>query len=116
VSIRGARVHFLQLFQNIIGNALVYADSKPLKIHIEAREQGDSHFITIEDNGKGIAEDKRESVFDVFSRLEVATEKEGSGLGLAICKRIVEQYEGTIVCTQGALGGARFEITLPISQ
>ncbi len=115
IFVRGARVHFLQLFQNIIGNALAYADSKPLQINVESHTTDDHHFIVIEDNGKGIAEDKRESVFDVFSRLEIATEKEGSGLGLAICKRIVEQYEGTIVCTQGKLGGARFEITLPVS-
>jgi two-component system CheB/CheR fusion protein len=111
--IKGAPVHFTQLFQNLIGNALKFSDKiKPL-VKISAMKTSGGWKFLLEDNGPGIPEASRSDIFNLFSRLQRQDEIEGSGLGLSIAQRIVMQYGGTIECTDSSLGGAAFEIFLP---
>ena len=112
-TVHGARVHFTQLIQNLVGNALAYTDAERPVVRIGSREIEGGTELVIEDNGPGIPEAQRKRVFDVFSRLELDSAVEGTGLGLSICQRIVQQYDGTIECTDSDLGGAGFRIRLP---
>lgn len=109
----GSKIHFLQLFQNLIGNSLKFNDKKNPIIKIDAIPFQDGWKISVDDNGPGIPVESRGKIFGLFSRLKRRDEVEGSGLGLSIVQKIVEQYDGTITCSKSSLGGARFEIYLP---
>ncbi|MCW2309624.1 PAS domain S-box-containing protein [Rhodobium gokarnense] len=112
--VSGARVHFTQLFQNLIANAIKFNGTPAPEIRISAEVGASTVTIRVEDNGPGIPEDAREEVFVVFRRLQRREEVEGTGLGLSICQRIVHQYGGTIIVEDStALGGACFVISLP---
>lgn len=116
-SIMGHEVLFLQLFQNLIGNALKFVPperSPMVKIEIELQEN--YHQISIGDNGIGIPTDKLERVFDAFTRLNKKGQFEGSGLGLATCKKIVETYNGKIWLESQLNKGTTFYFQLPIEQ
>ncbi len=112
-TVRGARVHFVQLFQNLVGNALKYATDERLEIAISSESTDNQSLIRVEDNGPGIPQESRAAVFDLFGRLELQEGVEGTGLGLSICRRIVTQYGGSIDCEASSLGGAAFVISLP---
>ena len=112
-TVEGARVHFVQLLQNLVGNALAYADVERPVVRVGARCVGDAVELVVEDNGPGVPEAERARIFEVFSRLQLDSRVEGTGLGLSICQRIAQQYGGSIECTDGALGGAAFVIRLP---
>jgi PAS domain S-box-containing protein len=88
--------HLLQLFQNIIGNAIKYRKPEiPPVVRVSARHLPPYWEFSIEDNGIGIAPEHLKTIFVVFRRLH-GQENPGTGLGLAICQRIVEQYNGRI--------------------
>ncbi len=112
-TIKGARVHFRQLFQNLIGNALKFGESGDCRIAISSRDDGDDWLITVSDNGPGVPEDERDAIFELFQRLHRVDDVAGNGLGLSICRKIVDQYGGAIHCAEGALGGAAMTIRLP---
>ena len=109
---RGARVHFAQLLQNLVGNALTYSDRDAPRVRIRGERSGGAVTLVVDDDGPGVPEAERERIFEVFTRLEIGT-AEGTGLGLSICKRIVQQYGGRMECAVGGLGGAEFRIVLP---
>ena len=112
-TIQGAKVHFRQLFQNLIGNALKFSGSKACEIVVACEETESEWLITVDDNGPGVPEEAREEIFDVFKRLHRADDIPGTGLGLSICKKILKQYRGKIVCEESALGGASMKMSLP---
>ena len=112
-TVHGARVHFVQLLQNLVGNALAYAVGEAPRVRIRSEREGAAAVLIVEDDGPGIPEAERDRVFAVFTRLELDASVEGTGLGLSICQRIVQQYGGTIECVDSALGGAAFRIVLP---
>ena len=106
--------HVLQLFQNLIGNALKYrADGRPPRIHVRAEERTREWLFSVEDNGIGVPPDQRERIFRAFKRLH-GREIPGTGIGLALCKRIVEHHGGRI-WVESASGGSKFCFTLPDS-
>jgi signal transduction histidine kinase len=94
--VEGDYTQFVQLFQNLIGNALKYRklDSAP-EIHVSAVRQHGWSVISVRDNGIGFEPEYAEQIFGVFKRLH-GTEYPGTGIGLAICKRIVERHGGHI--------------------
>ncbi len=100
-----------QVFHNLIYNALLYTPDHSI-IQIEVSHQTDRGVITIEDNGKGIPEDLKKSVFEKFYRLP-KSKAGGSGLGLSIAKGFIEAHHGTIELTTNENGGATFTIILP---
>lgn len=112
--VTGARVHFIQLFQNLIGNSLKYCEDETAVIKVSSRSLKTRQILTVEDNGPGVPEDGREKIFELFGRLQLRDDVNGTGLGLSICKRIAQQYGGDIVCLDSKLGGARFDITIPL--
>ncbi|WP_415977530.1 sensor histidine kinase [Rhodococcus sp. 077-4] len=74
--------------------------------------------ITVDDDGPGIVPAERERVFDRFVRLDTARARDigGAGLGLAIVAATVAEHGGTVAVTDSPIGGARFQIRLPLSQ
>lgn len=104
----------LQLFQNLLANAIRYREkTRPLQIHISATMDDGFWLFTFEDNGIGIDAHYREKVFMLFQRLHPATES-GSGIGLALCDKIVQQYGGRIWVEGEAGHGAILKFTLPV--
>ncbi len=114
----GSEVRLMQVFQNIISNALSFSPKGALiKIIVESK---DSHAtITIEDEGCGIPENKLESIFERFYSERPDHEEYGnhSGLGLSICKQIITAHNGIIYAENktGNKTGAKFVIILNIS-
>ena len=100
---------------NLVGNASRFAKEE---ISISSTREGDSLLIHVDDDGPGIAEKYRESIFEPFSRLEDpgGGHKNGTGLGLAIVKRCVENCGGKVDATSSPMGGARFTLQLPLFQ
>ena len=105
----------LQVFQNLIGNAVKYCETTP-QVHIWAeREQGNWRFA-VRDNGIGIAPKHHERIFGLFQRLHSASEYSGSGIGLATCKRIIEQAGGKIWVESSEGSGSTFYFMLPAAE
>ncbi len=105
--------HLLQVFQNLIGNALKYRDQDPPQIHISASSRGAVWCFSVADNGIGIDPQYKEKIFGVFKRLHHDRRYTGTGIGLAICQRVVERYGGRIWVESEPGQGSTFFFTVP---
>lgn len=118
-SVFGNASQLIQLLQNLIGNGLKYCDRPVACIHLSvsnrAVSEGDQNpwFLSVADNGIGIAVEHHKRIFEPFIRLKGATERNGTGLGLATCKKIIERHRGTIWCESRLGSGTTFFFTLP---
>jgi PAS domain S-box-containing protein len=103
----------IQLFQNLVGNAIKYQNSPPPRIHISAtRSENKTWVFSVRDNGLGIDPRYFDKIFGMFQRLHKREEFAGTGIGLAICKKIVERHGGTI-CVESQPGqGSTFRFSL----
>ncbi len=126
-TVTGMHIQLLQLFTNIIGNAIKY--SKPavaphIKItvttvagetinHPSAVKQTNYYAIKIADNGIGFEKEYETKIFEVFQRLHGRTEYKGTGIGLAIVKKIAINHNGFIIAEGVPDIGATFTIYLP---
>jgi CheY-like chemotaxis protein len=104
--------HFVQLFQNLVGNAIKYrSEAKPL-IQVSAQDVGGELEFGVADNGLGVAPENHQKIFEAFKRLH-DNRSPGTGIGLAICLRVVERYGGRIWVDSQVGQGATFRFTLP---
>lgn len=96
---------------NLLRNAQKYCEGK---VMLSARRANGIE-IVVEDNGAGVPREERAKVFEPFYRLDRSRDRTtgGFGLGLSIARKAVELHGGTIRVEDGALGGARFVVTLP---
>lgn len=106
----------VQLFQNLIGNAMKFRGKEPPRIHVEAQEQAEAWVFTVKDNGIGLDPQYSDRIFLMFQRLHNKAEYAGTGIGLAICKKIVERHGGRIWVDSRPGEGATFGFTLPRNQ
>jgi PAS domain S-box-containing protein len=87
----------VQLFQNLIANAIKYQEPGIPRIHISAASDGLKGWtFSVRDNGLGIDSQYFERIFGMFQRLHKRDEYSGTGVGLAICKKIVERHGGSL--------------------
>lgn len=101
----------VQLFQNLISNAISYASEEDPRIHVSATETDDGWRFSVADNGIGIEESQFEEVFEIFSSGSNGTES--TGIGLAICEKIVARHDGEIWIESQPGEGSTFFFTLP---
>src|SRR5690606_12653910 len=98
-------------------NAISYNDSAEPRVNISSRIADGMYVVEISDNGPGIPDQYRSSIFEKFIRAEPgsATGSRGLGLGLNISRSIVGKFDGSIELTRGVLPGACFRVALPIA-
>jgi PAS domain S-box-containing protein len=106
------RTQLVQLFQNLVGNAIKFRGEAPPEIRVTAQDRGSAWRFAVEDNGIGIDAAETERVFRIFQRLHAREEYPGTGIGLALCKRIVERHGGTIGVQSQPGEGSTFFFTL----
>jgi PAS domain S-box-containing protein len=111
-TVTGDAGQLVQLFQNLIANAVKFRGQKPAQIHVGARRQ-DSHWVfSVQDNGIGIEQQYFDRIFVIFQRLHGREQYPGTGIGLAICKRIVERHGGKIWVESESGKGSTFSFVL----
>lgn len=106
------KTQMIQLFQNLIGNALKYSGNRQPFIEIEAIEKEDEWLFSVKDNGIGFDERFAEKIFVIFQRLHNRSEYSGTGIGLAICKKIVDRHGGKIYAESVLDEGSKFWFTI----
>jgi light-regulated signal transduction histidine kinase (bacteriophytochrome) len=106
-------IQMVQLFQNLIGNAIKYNQNEQPQVKISTQKFATHINIVVADNGIGIDETYRQKVFELFQRLHSKYEYNGSGIGLSICKKIMDGLEGKIYIQDSELGGCAFVLELP---
>lgn len=105
-------VLLVQVFQNLIANAIRYRSQEPPRISISAHSHSGEWVFSIADNGIGIEPQHHSRIFGVFRRLH-GDEHPGSGMGLAICKAAVERLGGRIWVESEPGSGSVFRFTIP---
>ena len=113
-TVTGDEVQIIQLFQNLVSNALKFRrDEVPPEVRLTAQQRDDGRWLfAVADNGIGIEEEYLGRIFDVFKRLHTRQAFPGDGIGLAMCRRIVERHGGEIWVESKPGEGSTFYFTL----
>jgi light-regulated signal transduction histidine kinase (bacteriophytochrome) len=110
----GRRTHFVQLFQNLIGNSLKYRGDRTPMVRVWSEDTPEECIVHVADNGIGFDPAYASQIFEPFKRLH-GYEYAGSGIGLAICSRIVKQYGGRIWAESQPGEGSTFSFSVPVA-
>jgi PAS domain S-box-containing protein len=106
-------MQLVQLFQNLVGNAIKYQSPGVPHVHVSAAMNVDKKWVfSVKDNGLGIDPQYFDRIFGMFQRLHKREEFAGTGIGLAICKKIVERHKGTISVESQLGQGSTFRFTM----
>ena len=109
-TVHGAYSLLVQLFQNLVGNAVKYGGTE---VRISVADESEYWKIGVHDNGIGIDPAYKDSIFEIFKRLHSYSQYSGSGIGLASCRRIVSIHQGKIWVESEPNQGSSFYFTLP---
>lgn len=110
-AIRVRKVALRHIFINLIQNAIKHNPQEGLEVRIGFEMQGDGYRFSVSDNGKGIAPEDYQKVFDPLTTLNISTS--GTGLGLAIVKKIIDKERGDIRLSSPESGGCTFDFIIP---
>ncbi len=100
--------------RNLLDNAQRHAERR---VAVSLSSDGKEAVVGVSDDGPGVPEDERSRIFDRFVRLDESRARDtgGAGLGLAVVKAIAAEHGGTVSVSASDLGGAAFEVVLPVS-
>lgn len=114
VHVHGSAPHLARLVRNLVDNASRYGDC-----HMAVRlvEEAGYAVLTVDDDGSGVPEADRARVFERFTRLDDSRARAsgGVGIGLALVRRVAEWHGGSVTVDDAPIGGARFEVRLPVA-
>lgn len=116
LKIRGDGVRLVQVFANLLDNAIKYTPDAGA-IRLAARHEDGRAIVTVTDNGQGIPPDKLSSIFDLFSQVEYGPReaRSGIGIGLALARNMIELHGGRVQATSEGVGrGSEFEVSIPL--
>ncbi|TET56675.1 MAG: PAS domain-containing sensor histidine kinase [Dehalococcoidia bacterium] len=114
-TVMGDEGQLVQLFQNLIGNAIKFRGEEPPKVHIWAGRRDSVVTFSVNDNGIGINPQHSQSIFEIFRRLHTREEYPGTGMGLAICKKIAERHGGHISVQSQPGQGSTFHFSVDMA-
>jgi PAS domain S-box-containing protein len=103
----------LQVFQNLIGNAVKFGPAESPKVHVSAQKNTNEWIFSVKDNGIGIQAEFFDRIFVIFQQLDKTESFHGTGMGLAIVKNIVERCRGRIWVESEVGEGSTFYFTIP---
>ncbi|NEQ48152.1 MAG: PAS domain S-box protein [Leptolyngbya sp. SIOISBB] len=109
--------HILQVFTNLISNAIKFSPAHTT-VSLKATKRDQDILIQVQDQGRGIPDDKLETIFERFQQVDASDARllGGTGLGLAICRNIVQRHGGEIWAESTLGTGSTFCFTLPDAQ
>jgi signal transduction histidine kinase len=111
-TVHADRGQLVQLFQNLIGNAIKFSGDRVAAVDVTASQTGGDWLFAVKDNGIGIDPRYAERIFGIFQRLHNRAAYPGTGIGLAICHRIVTRMGGRIWVDSRPGDGATFRFTI----
>jgi signal transduction histidine kinase len=114
-TIEGDTSQLLQLFQNLLGNALKFRSKELPSIRISAAQRDNTWQFAVSDNGVGLDMQFADRIFLIFQRLHSRDMYPGSGIGLAVCKKIVQRHGGCIWVESELGQGSTFYFTIPMT-
>ncbi|MEM9920281.1 MAG: ATP-binding protein [Bacteroidota bacterium] len=112
----GNELEFLLLFQNFIQNGIKYNERKQPMIRVSASAEDQQMKLSFKDNGIGIEEQYHEQIFQFFKRLHNSVQYQGTGLGLGLCKKIINNYNGSVAIDSQLSVGTTFTLLFPIEK
>ncbi|MCI0500510.1 MAG: HAMP domain-containing histidine kinase, partial [Epsilonproteobacteria bacterium] len=114
ITVYADKLRLVEVFKNLISNAVKYMQEGGGKITLDAKQEGDIVTVSIQDTGIGMTQEQLKKMFDEFYKADrFSSEYQSTGLGLAICKRIIEKHDGKIWVDSPGLGkGTTFYFTL----
>lgn len=102
-----------QVLVNFLTNAEKHTDQGEIHLHCSLSEVAGKIVFSVTDTGPGVPDDKADSIFERFNKLDAF--KQGTGLGLNICRIIAERLDGEVKLDRNYTGGARFLLILPLN-
>jgi PAS domain S-box-containing protein len=112
-TVKGDPTQLLQVFQNLIGNAVKFGPAESASVHVSARKNSNEWIFSVKDNGIGIQAEYFDRIFVIFQQLNKAGPFHGTGMGLAIVKKIIERHRGKVWVESEVGVGSTFYFTIP---
>jgi signal transduction histidine kinase len=103
-----------QVITNLLTNALRYGQGRPVAVTVGLRGQEPEAFVSVRDQGMGIAPEDQERIFEQFERTDGAAQVAGLGLGLYIARQIAQAHQGRLEVRSAPGEGAEFMLVLPL--
>lgn len=112
--LEGDEFRIEQVITNLLTNALRYGQGRPVAVTVGVREQEPEAFVSVRDQGNGIAPADQERIFEQFERTDDAAQVGGLGLGLYIARQIAQAHQGRLEVRSTPGEGAEFILSLPL--